>query len=1580
MSNKPIPYNFIRGGKGQEQRTPVEAPNTLKSVALARIMDLVSEGEIVGLVDGMRSIYLDETPIMNADESLNFKNIIVDFRYGTQTQSYIPGYPSVENELGIGVELTDDTPYVRAFSNLNLSAVRVRLSVQALSKTNKKNGDINGYKVEYAIDVATNGGPYVTALTSAFDGKTMSKYERAHRINLPKQTSGSGWQIRVRRITANADGSEIQDKTFVESMTEVIDAKLRYPNSAVVGIVLDAQQFQSIPSRGYDMKGRIIRVPSNYDPITRAYDGIWDGTFQPAWTDNPAWIYYDLVTHPRYGLGHLISDSQINKWALYKIAQYCDGYVDNGLSKRAVVTTGSTSLAVTVTGTVHKIVRTTGSFVTDGFLVGDFVTTSGFSNAVNNGDFEVAAVTALEMTLQPRAAMIAEAAAGSRQVDLRKPMEPRFTCNLFLQSQAEAFKVLSDLATVFRGMAFWANGEIHAVCDMPEEPAFTYTPSNVVAGKFVYQGSARKTRATIALISWNDLLDFGRQKIEYVEDADGIARYGIQQVELTALGCTSQGQAQRMGRYALLTGQYETDSVTFSVGLEGTIVAPGKVIRIADPLRAGVRMGGRLVSGTTTVVTVDADTVANVADTFTIIRPSDGVSETRAISVVDPNLRTFTVSPAFSEAPMVGSVWAIDRTIVNTQRYRVLSVSENEDMSYSITAVRHNESKFDAVDLGTKIVVPPVSIIPSQFQVPPENVIITSYPTAGAVIAMTYATIQWDQAATAISYEVEYQRENGPWIGLGRTTNTCVDIPGAGPGIYTARVRAINAIGIMSQPAESTPTTVSDQTLRPSFVGALNNVFIQALELTINIDASADGVIQTFVQSAEPTTGMADGDAWVDTNDGNAYYRYDEGLTDWVAAPDDILISAILTASEVATTSDGLVTTFFQMTTPAGDHELGDLWWNTLTEELYRWNGFNWTQNFGDFTLAQLGGNGHNILWDEYSRFNGPLPTITGPSNGTVTRDTGQFFFSTASLKMVSAGTGQYFYFGNSKDIPITVGRSYIFSMYVRSSQASAVLKATIDDGTNTSVATMTAASATPNTWTRVWGTFSALGFTDNVVKLKIENHNASGVTTYIDGIMIEPTIGTLGEPSAFASGIAGRLALQGILAAAEAQATADGKIDAYFQDEMPVGGAYGDIWFDTNDGNLQYVHDGITWVIAADTRIGDAILDAAGAQATADAKVRTFYSTTEPNPVAPEPPLAIGDLWLETDNGNRLRRWNGLAWTDVASASVIETLDIETGEVTINCLYSDQFVLLMTENVTDVLFTNIPESKTVIIEVRQDNTGGRTITWPANIQYVNGTPLVLTPNPGSVTMVGLMTNNFGLTWSLVATQAVPFEGTPMTIDATPNPAYDSDTVGTGSPANPSIVVVADADEGVAPYTYEWTRVDTTGGTDFGCSTPNDETTTFSRTSSVTSSITQTWRCTVNDSAGQQAHIDVPVTLDTINSTVSLGGSITPSPAVESAAPGEVLEATVTMTPTGGTAPYTYLWSRVASGANGDTGGPDFYHGSLTAATVTFGRASGTLRRTRMQNWKCVATDVGGNTAQATVAIYLTTEGDISYL
>lgn len=730
------------GGKGAKAgRTPVESPDSLRSISYAKTIVLLAEGELRGLVNGYRSVYLQGTPLQNSDGTFNFQNVSVETRSGTQDQSYIPGFPSVENEVTVGVELTSNNPVVRTVSGSDLSAVRVRVAVDALQKVDTSNGDTVGYSVSYAIDVATNGGAYTTVLNSAFTGKTTTQYERSHRIDLP---AGSQWQIRIRRLTPNANSATVADTTRVQSITEIIDAKLRYPNSALLAVAVDAQQFQSIPTIACNVYGRIIKVPANYDPELRTYattgpgttNGVWNGTFKSAWTNNPAWVFYDIVTNDRFGLGNNIPAAWVDAWNLYQIAQYCDEMVSDGFGGQ----------------------------------------------------------------------------------------EPRFTCNVYMQTRSDAYKVLQDLAAVFRGVSYYAVGQMIASADMPKQVSVGYTNADVVDGRFEYVSSARKVRHTVALVSWSDQTDMGRQKVERVEFRPGLIRYGIQETEVTAIGCTSRGQAQRIGNHILVSENLERETISFKVGLEGVLVSPGDVFNVSNRNRAGRRMGGRIGAFTADSVIVDQvpDDIG-AGDTIKVML-STGRLESRTIESITGNSVKVTVD--WSATPAKQGVFIFEMAELVAETFRCMGVSDNEDGTYTISGLSYRGDKFAYIDDGTRLEQPPISVIPPSVQAPPANVTLTSFSVIDQAIARTDVTIQWDATPNAIEYEVEWRRDDMDWVRMGRVSSTSVDIRGAYSGQYLARVRAVNALGARSIPATSMLTQIDGKTTPPPALTSLTTTSI----------------------------------------------------------------------------------------------------------------------------------------------------------------------------------------------------------------------------------------------------------------------------------------------------------------------------------------------------------------------------------------------------------------------------------------------------------------------------------------------------------------------------------------------------------------------------------------------------------------------------------------------------------------------------------------------------------------------------------------------------------------------------------
>ncbi|KVT92717.1 host specificity protein [Burkholderia ubonensis] len=750
----------IQGSKGGSSGTPTQSPDSLHSIAYAKVLDLVSEGPIGGLVNGLQSVFLNGTPIQNSDGSINFANYSFDARTGTQDQTYLQGFPAVENEIAISTPLTSDAPWVRQVQNTQLTAVRLRFGVPALQKSDANSGNVTGYRVEYAIDLAVDGGSYAQVVSGAFDGKTTSLYERSVRIELPPATKS--WLVRVRRITPNAHNSLIADTVNIEAITEVIDRKLRYPMSALIGLTFDAQSFSSVPTRSYDIKGLLIRIPTNYDPESRVYSGAWDGTFKTAWSNNPAWVFYDLVLNARYGLGNHVDASMVDKWGLYQIAQYCDVLVSDGKGGK----------------------------------------------------------------------------------------EPRFTCNCVIQSQADAYKVLQDLATTFRGIAYWGPGAVVANADMPADPVYVYTAANVLNGQFKYVGSALKTRYTTALVSWNDPANQYKQAVEYVPDEDGIARYGVTKAQITAFGTTSQGQAHRLGLWSLLTSRYETNTVSFSVGLDGTLCAPGQIIAVADPAKAGKRMGGRVraVSGAT--ITLDKAPSVSVGDVLTAILPT-GVAQKRTVKSAVGD--AITVDSAFDADPVPGAVWMLENTSLNGQLFRVVSVqeaSDNDQITYTINATQHEPGKYAAIDNGAAIQVRPITVVPPSAQTPPANVRLSTYSVIDQGISKTVMVIAWDAAVNAVNYLPEWRKDNGEWVSANQTGGLQVEVQGIYQGTYSARVRAVNGMGVTSMPAYSADTTLTGKTGLPPAVTSLttvSQVFAIELDWTFPADGSAGDTQRTEI-------------------------------------------------------------------------------------------------------------------------------------------------------------------------------------------------------------------------------------------------------------------------------------------------------------------------------------------------------------------------------------------------------------------------------------------------------------------------------------------------------------------------------------------------------------------------------------------------------------------------------------------------------------------------------------------------------------------------------------------------------------
>ncbi|WP_155023190.1 phage tail protein [Enterobacter hormaechei] len=716
----------ITGAKGgsQKQHTPVEQPDSAQSMARCRMLLALGEGEFAGGLDET-SIFLDGTPLGNADGTMNFENVSWEFRPGTQTQTPIPGFPAVENETTVGVSLTKATPWTRALSNTQIDAVLVRIGIPGLQQQ-ENDGDIVGTTVKYHIDLAVDGGAFSTVMTRTVTEKLSSLYELTHRINLPK--ASTGWQIRVVRDTDDSTSQMLQNKTQIQAITEVIDARLRYPHTALLYVSFNAKSFNNIPKVSCKPKGRIIRIPSNYDPIARTYSGTWDGTFKWGWTNNPAWIWFDVLTEPRFGLGRRVTAQMLDKWELYRIAQRCDQKVPDG----------------------------------------------------KGGD----------------------------------GTEPRFMFDVYIQSQADAWQVIKDIAAGFNGMTYWGNNMFNVVSDMPADTSKLQILTRAsVVGKPVYSSGSEKTRFSSALINFSDPDNHYQDRTTAVMFPDLVKQFKFKQTQITAIGCTRESEAQRRGGWAVYSNSLDR-IITLQTGLDGYVYVPGTVFAFADERLSGRVYGGRITgynAGLKAVIT-DRGTSAVAGDTL-MIRTRGGTVESRVIQAV--NGTQLVVATPFTAEPLPNAVFVIDAGQLRLQYFRVTNLRfDDEENTFTITGAEYNASKYDAVDNNARLDMPPISLIPTGLVNQPTNIVVASYDAVRQGQRVTTLTASWDAPvdkngkpqADVIAYRVQWKRGDNEWVNVPETGLRNIEVPGIFAGDYLVRVRAINSGGASSLWATSALT------------------------------------------------------------------------------------------------------------------------------------------------------------------------------------------------------------------------------------------------------------------------------------------------------------------------------------------------------------------------------------------------------------------------------------------------------------------------------------------------------------------------------------------------------------------------------------------------------------------------------------------------------------------------------------------------------------------------------------------------------------------------------------------------------
>mgnify|MGYP003120500808 FL=1 len=731
------------GGKGGGgAHTPTESDDTLQSTQFASVLDLVSEGEIQGLDDGNKSIFLDNTPIQNADGSNNFSGFTVVTRNGTQAQTHIPGdFGATQVERAVNIEVTNSTAVTRNVLGSNVDRLRVTLTIPSLQKV-EDDGDIVGHTVSIKIQIQYDGGGFNDVISDTISGKSSNRYQRDYMITL---SSSTNVQVRMVRVSADETSQKRASTTIFQSFTELIDEKFSYPNSALMALRFDSREFQAIPSRKYLIRGIKVKIPSNatVDTTTHlgriTYSGVWDGTFQAAtWTNDPAWCLYDLLISDRFGAS--VPESSLDKYDFFSVSQYCNQLVDDG----------------------------------------------------------------------------------------KGGQEPRFSLNMLINSRAEVYNVIQEMTAIFRGIAYYGAGSLVLNQDKPTDSSYTLGPSNVIDGLFTYTGSSQKARHTVATVAYQNYDTQGDTEFEYVEDHDAVAKYGIINKDIKAVGCYSQGQAHRIGKWTLLSEQNLTETCQFAVGIEsGIILRPGQVVDIADPVRAGVRRSGRVRSATTTQLTVDSSTNLSVSvatsdndPKVSVMLPS-GIAETRSIPAggIQPQANgtaTIDVTSAFSQAPTAGSVFLVQTSDIQSQQFRVVSVTETEDGVYGVSAAAYNATIYDAVESDNELTnrdITNLSAVPN----PVDSILVEEFLYETGQGVFVGASVSWQHDRVNISeFRVQFRIDDDNFETL-TTASPSITIRDIRAGNLQVQVQARNYLNRGSVITTNT-FTIEGKTAPPQLI------------------------------------------------------------------------------------------------------------------------------------------------------------------------------------------------------------------------------------------------------------------------------------------------------------------------------------------------------------------------------------------------------------------------------------------------------------------------------------------------------------------------------------------------------------------------------------------------------------------------------------------------------------------------------------------------------------------------------------------------------------------------------------------
>lgn len=708
---------FIQGHGGGSKKGG-SADDTLRSFAYAKVIDAVSEGEIEGLVDGENSIYINGTPIKNIKEAT------WQFRAGLPDDAPLVGFDSTEAFVSVGTEISEELgPVIRTISDANIDAVKIFMQLNVLYKTDDK-GALKTVDSGWRVDIRPAGGAWTEVVTFDLKGeKVTSPTQFEHEIAL---TGSAPWDIRLRHRFGERDKVE-QNITWT-GYSSVTDSKFSYPHTALVALNLSSEHVgTSTPTRQYHIKGRKILVPTNYDPIARTYAGIWDGTFKRVWSNNPAWVLYDMVENDIFGIGADVDISVLNKWKLYTIAQYSDQLVPSGYK--------------------------------DG--LGDPV------------------------------------------------MEPRYSFNGVLTNKKEALEALRSMTTVWRGMGFYALNQFFITADMPQDPAHIYGMANVIDGRFEYSTSSVKTRNSVVMVRFNDPNNMFESAIEPVVDDAMLKKFGWREKTLELTGCSSRSLAHRYGKWVIDTEKSETETVTFSVGLDSIHALPGEVIAINDPRRAEVRTFGRIkeiVATDTIRFDQPIDASVNKTGVTIYVHKPDGTIFTHVTDISVDGAQA-NIGTGNATADLVNCTYIISATNVSPRLYRIISIEEGEGETFKITGLQYDATKFARVEQGINFDPLPVRVDNTEVNPPTALTVESRSYTDGGQIRNDIE-IGWTPAVSQISgeYRVYVDTPSASGILAGRTARNSLTYSTYEPGEYTFRVVAVSITGSTSEPATITHT------------------------------------------------------------------------------------------------------------------------------------------------------------------------------------------------------------------------------------------------------------------------------------------------------------------------------------------------------------------------------------------------------------------------------------------------------------------------------------------------------------------------------------------------------------------------------------------------------------------------------------------------------------------------------------------------------------------------------------------------------------------------------------------------------